>query len=417
MKAFLMAAALENRAVEPEQRFDCENGSFRVPGSVIHDSHPHEELTVTEILRVSSNIGAVKIAFALGPRAHFESLRDFGFGRVTGVGFPGESSGLLRPWQQWRQLDHATIAFGQGVTVTPIQLAAATATLANGGEWVQPRLVTARRAPGGNWQLTRPGERRRVVQPETAAQVLDMMEGVVGPEGTARLAALRDVRVAGKTGTAQKLDAETGRYAADRFMAWFIGIVPADDPKLVIVVGIDEAQRPRHTGGAAAGPLFARMASAQLARFGIVTEPESASPRYNPAIESAPPMLVAATSSAEPEEIDSAVAESIAPAVSAPPVAVTAVIASPPPRADVPDTITPVVSLGDRMLLPDFRGMTPAQVLDITARTPLDVKMTGSGRAVTQEPAAGTILASRQALVFIHFEAPEAGRGKGSGGI
>ena len=212
-----MAAALEHAAITPDTTFDCENGSFRVPGSVIHDSHPHGVLSATEILQVSSNIGAAKIAFALGPRAHFEMLQRFGFGEVTGIGFPGESAGLLRPWRQWRPLDHATIAFGQGVGVTPIQLAAATAALANGGRWVRPRLVAARRAARGAWQPTPVETVRQVVRPETATAVLAMMEGVVGPDGTARHAALRDVRVAGKTGTAQKFDPETGTYSDDRF--------------------------------------------------------------------------------------------------------------------------------------------------------------------------------------------------------
>jgi hypothetical protein len=155
------------------------------------------------------------------------------------------------------------------------------------------------------------------------------------------------------------------------------------------------------------------MASAQLARYGIVTEPESAAPRYTPSIESETPMLVAATSSAEPPETDSPVAGHIAPAVSAPPISKTAK-ATPAPKRRAKAVNAPrpqVVSLGDRMFLPDFRGMTPAQVMDVTARTALDVKMTGSGRAVTQEPAAGTILASRQELVFIHFESTEAGGG------
>jgi cell division protein FtsI (penicillin-binding protein 3) len=382
MKAFLVAAALEHETVARDERFDCENGAFRVSGSVIRDSHRHGVLSVSEILRVSSNIGAAKIAFALGPRAHFEVLRRFGFGQVTGIGFPGESAGVLRPWQQWRPLDHATIAFGQGVGVTPIQLATATAALANGGQWVRPRLVAARRAARGAWHPTRVEEVRRVVRPETAAAVLAMMEGVVGPDGTARKAALREVRVAGKTGTAQKFDAETGTYADDRFAAWFIGVVPAEDPKLVIVVGVDEPKRPAHTGGAAAAPLFARVATAQLARFGIFTEPESGALPYPPGAEA--PALVATAEAPE----NAAEATPAAPLL---------------------------VTVGDRMLLPDFRGLTESEVKRVTERTPLDVKMTGHGRAVAQEPPAGTILASGEALVFIRFESSEPSNEEGEG--
>ena len=119
-----------------------------MPGKTIRDHHPHDGLSPAEILQVSSNIGAVKIAYQLGAEPHFETLRNFGFGQSTKSLFPDESSGVLRPWRGWRPVDHATIAFGQGVTVTPIQLAAATSVLANGGEWVRPRLVAARRAPG-----------------------------------------------------------------------------------------------------------------------------------------------------------------------------------------------------------------------------------------------------------------------------
>jgi cell division protein FtsI (penicillin-binding protein 3) len=412
LKIFLMAAALERGAVAPDERFDCENGAFRVPGSVIHDSHPHGVLTTAEILQVSSNIGAAKIAFALGPRAHFELLRRFGFGNVTGVGFPGESAGVLRPWRQWRPLDHATIAFGQGIGVTPIQLAAATAALANGGERVRPRLVMARRAARGAWQAARVEGMRRVVSPDTAATVLAMMEGVVGPEGTARRAALRGVRVAGKTGTAQKFDPATATYADDRFTAWFIGVVPAEDPKLVIVAGVDEPRRPLHTGGAAAAPLFARVASAQLARFGVFTQPISSAPRYTP--ESEAPVLVASPADPQAAATPSAVAPGTTPTTPVPRVTKSNANATEAStKAAASRVATQLVSVGDRMFLPDFRGLTESEVRQITADTPLDVKMTGHGRAVAQEPPAGTILARSRALVFIHFESSEPGDEEG----
>jgi cell division protein FtsI (penicillin-binding protein 3) len=405
---------LDYRTTRSDERFDCENGTFRVPGSIIHDSHPHGVLTAAEILQVSSNIGAAKIAFALGPRAHFEALRRFGFGEATGIGFPAESAGMLRPWKQWRPLDHATIAFGQGVGVTPIQLAAATAAIANGGEWVRPRLVAARRVPRASWQPTRVEVVRRVVRPETAAAVLAMMEGVVGPEGTARRAALRGVRVAGKTGTAQKFDPATGTYADDRFAAWFVGVVPAEDPKLVIVAGIDEPRRPVHTGGAAAAPLFARMATAQLARFGIVTEPKTGVPRYTPKAET--PTLIASAAGRETAATPSPVAPRATPAAPLPRTTQSNANATEvSEKAAGSRSANQLVSVGDRMLLPDFRGLTRSEVRQITARTPLDVKMTGHGRAVAQEPPAGTILASRQALVFIHFESAEPDDGEGEG--
>jgi cell division protein FtsI (penicillin-binding protein 3) len=223
----------------------------------------------------------------------------------------------------------------------------------------------------------------------------------VSPDGTARRAALRGVRVAGKTGTAQKFDPKSGTYSTDRFTAWFIGIVPADAPKLVIVAGVDEPRRPQHTGGAAAAPLFARVATAQLARFGIFTEPTSGVAPIPPA---APPAtrIAAATGVAPIAPATPAVA-------SAPP---NRSEARPPPaestgsRAAAQPTRddAPLVRIGNRMLLPDFHGLTESEVRTITADTPLDVKATGRGRAVSQVPPAGTILASGQALVLIHFE-------------
>jgi membrane peptidoglycan carboxypeptidase len=266
------------------------------------------------------------------------------------------------------------------------------------------------------------------------------MEGVVAPGGTAKHAALRGVRVAGKTGTAQKLDLETGTYADDRFVAWFIGIVPADDPKLVIVAGIDEPQRPQHTGGAAAAPLFAHMAASQLARFGIMTEPGSDAPDFAPA----PDLQILTADIATPRAAAPTATEVVVPvaklrpidvAAAAPPKATPAisVASAPPVRAAAPkparrsNTPKPrrvttashvarqLAPIGDRMLLPDFHGLTQSEVRKITANTQLGVKMSGQGRAVGQEPPAGTIIGTAQALVFIYFENSSSGEPAGEG--
>ncbi|HKE10623.1 MAG TPA: penicillin-binding protein 2, partial [Myxococcota bacterium] len=213
-KIFLVAAALEANAIEPSDVFDCEMGRFKVPGGIIRDAHPHGLLDVAGVVRVSSNIGATKIAYRLSPSVYYDTLRRFGFGAATGSGFPHESAGLLRSWRNWRPVDRANLAFGQGVDVTPVQLAAATAAIANDGVWVEPHVVVRRRTPEGHWETQPAGASRRVIRPETAARVLAMMEGVVGPEGTGKLAAIPGVRVGGKTGTAQKIDPATGRYAA-----------------------------------------------------------------------------------------------------------------------------------------------------------------------------------------------------------
>ncbi len=383
LKAFLVAAALEHRAVQPGERFDCENGEYRLPGKRVRDVVPHGELGVDEILQVSSNIGAVKVAYSLGPERHFDTLRGFGFGRTTASGFPEESAGLLRGWREWRPVDHATIAFGQGVSVTAIQLAAATAALANGGVWRAPRLVAARRAAGGAWLPTEPGPAHRVVRPETAAAVLAMLEGVAAERGTGTRAALRDVRVAGKTGTAQKLDRETGRYAENRFLAWFVGVVPADEPVLAIAVALDEPRRPRHTGGAAAAPLFAEVAAAQLASFGIVTGPLVA-----PA-----PAATRVAAAERPADVAAGTTRA--------PVTRPAKIRPAGPAGSRP--LPELARLNDRVLLPDFRGLTVAEVRQITARSRVALEISGRGRAVSQQPPPGTVVAVRETRVQVRF--------------
>jgi cell division protein FtsI (penicillin-binding protein 3) len=357
LKTFLVAAALENGTLTPEDVIDCENGTFTLPGKTIRDHKPYGNLRSAEILRVSSNIGAVKIAFSVGPRAHVEMLRRFGFGTSTGSGFPDESAGLLRSAQRWRPIEQAALAFGQGLSVTPIQLVAAMATLANRGQWMRPRLVAARRAPRSPWQHTRPERGQRVVSPQTAATVIEMLETVTGPGGTGRRAALRGVRVAGKTGTAQEFDAELGHYSDERYIAWFIGAVPADAPRLALAVALDGPRRPAHTGGAAAAPLFARVAAAQLARLGIVTEPMRAPQRL--------------------------------------------------PKNE-PTAVPALTRLANRVLLPDLRGLTVAEVKAITAQAHLAIEISGSGRAVAQDPLPGTVVAARDARIQVRFE-PRAG--------
>jgi cell division protein FtsI (penicillin-binding protein 3) len=338
-------------------------------------------------------VGAVKIAQALGQSAYFEMLQRFGFGRPTGSGFPDESAGVLRPWEQWRPVDHATIAFGQGVSVTAVQLAAASLALASGGRFLPPHLVAAHRVAGGRWQPIAPPAPRRVLREDTARAVLAMLETVVGPDGTGGGAMLGGVRVAGKTGTAQKWDAEEKRYSEERFRAWFVGIVPADAPRLVILTGLDEPRRPRHTGGASAAPLFAKVAAAQLARFGIFVGGPAAGA----------PTRVAELPAVEPEaDAEERVADTAAPSaahVSAAPAAATPRRSPPPRRAPGPAA---VASLDDRVLLPDFSGRSVDEVTRITESARLIVRVLGRGRAIQQDPPPGTVVPTG-GIVTIEF--------------
>ena len=372
-KVFTIAAALEGGVVDLDDKFDCEHGRFQVPGKLIRDAHPYGVLDLSHVLWKSSNIGATKIAYRLDPALHHGMLQALGFGRPTGSGFPQESAGLLRHSKGWRPVDRANIAFGQGVNVTAFQLAAATAAVANGGVWHPPRLVRGRRTARGELELASLEAGRAALRPETAATVLRMMEGVVGPEGTGKRAAVPGVRVAGKTGTAQKLDPRTGSYSSSKYQAWFIGVAPVEDPKLVTVVMIDEPKGLAHTGGAVAAPVFSKVATAQLARLGIRTSP--ALPRVE-SVQAAPVPTVptgGVASVAAAESTDS------------------------------------VVRFGDRVLVPDFTDRTVDEVRR-QATGVLDVVISGEGRAVAQEPPPGTILDGRAGPVRVRFA-----RGPGEG--
>ncbi len=393
LKPFVVAAALERGVATPDELIDCENGSFRVPGKTLHDFHPHGLLDLAGVLRVSSNIGAAKMGYRVGAEAHYALLRAFGFGEATGAGFPDESSGLLRDWHEWRPVDHATISFGQGINVTAIQLAAAVATFANDGVWRRPRLVAARREPGGPWQPEPVAAGRRVVRRDVARRVRAMLEGVVGPEGTGRYAGLVDVRVAGKTGTAQKLEPD-GSYSRDRYLGWFVGVVPAEDPVITVVTMLDEPRGRIHTGGATAAPLFARVAASQLARFGVVTAPARELPAFARIDESRPAPTPPARRAPAPAP-SPAPAATLARAAAPSP----APTPAPAPARPMPD----LVRLGDRVLLPDFRGLTATQVRQITAAASIELKTSGMGRAVAQDPAPGTIVAGRTRRVSVRF--------------
>ncbi len=275
LKPFLVAAAMENGAISRESEIDCGRGSFSLPGKTLRDARAFGVISIADVLRFSSNIGAAKIGFALGAERHYAALRAFGFGEKTGSGFPGESAGLLRDWRNWREVDHATISFGHGVSVTVLQLASAMGALAHEGVWREPRIVSARKRDRGSWEADPPGVTRRSTSRSTAAAVSAMLETAVEPGGTGARAAVAGARVAGKTGTAQKFDAQLGRYANDRHLAWFAGSAKMGDHHFVGVVMLDEPRGQANTGGAVAAPLFAEIIEGELLRRGFAAMPVS----------------------------------------------------------------------------------------------------------------------------------------------
>ena len=357
MKIFLLAAALNEGLVRPEETFDCEHGAYRVGGRVIHDHEPFDQLTVAQILKFSSNIGAAKIGALLDRDRYYRYLTDFGFGRPTGIDLPGEVEGLLRSPSQWFDVDLATISFGQGISVTPLQLATAAAAIANGGYLMKPYVV--QRAVNGYGETTDLGEprvERQVVSEQVAHQVRDLMINVTGEGGTGTLAEVPGYRVAGKTGTAQKVDPVTGGYSADKRVASFVGFVPADAPRLVILVVIDEPKEKIY-GGLAAAPVFSRIALQSLQYLKVpptLHENRDHLPPLPPSV-----LAEAAGSSAHPAE-----------------------------AAGVEEG-------GRSARMPSCIGMSYRQVLQVMQQTGINMKLIGKGRVVRQSPAAGRPISYR----------------------
>jgi cell division protein FtsI/penicillin-binding protein 2 len=270
-KIVTAAVALDSGRVHPNEVIWCENGSIVVARHRYdEDRLPYGNLTFTEVLAKSSNVGAIKVARRLRPADFLEGIRAFGFGRRTGVELPGESPGMLRDLQAWSGLSQASLSIGQEIGVTTLQLAAMMGAIANDGVWRRPRLVRSILAAGGERHAVPepPEAARRTVSAKTARTLRRMLRSVTGAEGTGRAAAVPGYSVAGKTGTAQKVD-QTGRYARGRHVAWFAGLVPVEEPALAIVVMVDEPGGPRFHGGDVSAPVFARIAAPALKYLGV----------------------------------------------------------------------------------------------------------------------------------------------------
>lgn len=264
-KAILAASALEDHVVTPTERFFCENGAYHVGKWTIHDSHPHGWLSFAEVVQFSSNIGASKVGDRLGRERYYGWLRRFGFGQRSGVELPDESPGILRDGKTWARIDLLTHSFGQGVSVTPVQMVAAYAAIANGGMLMRPYLVRRITAANGEVSLEHEPEAvRRVISQRTSEVTTELLRRVVEEKGgTGSQARLDDFMVAGKTGTAQKVDARTHVYSSKRIGS-FVGFVPADHPRAVILVLIDEPGTSSY-GGVVAAPVFRNIAAATMA--------------------------------------------------------------------------------------------------------------------------------------------------------
>lgn len=357
IKGILAAVALDRRAVNAQDKIFCEKGEWRLGRNVIHDHGRHQWLSLGDIIQVSSNIGAAKVALALGAERYYRGLRAFGLGRPTGIDLPGETGGIIRGARNWQPIDLANHGFGQGLAVTGIQLADAYAAIANGGMLMRPYVVKAAYDAEGNVLFRHtPQEVARVVAPEVAHQVNLFLRGVVeGDDGTGRRAAVDDFMVAGKTGTAQMVDAATGGYYQSRLVASFVGFVPADDPRLVILVVLEDVSHGSF-GGLVAAPVFSEIAGAALRRLNVASKKS--------ALQAAGllpmPLTTADTDLAE---------ESSAP---------------------TGGVVGSVDAARTSSAIPDFSGLCLRCAIGLARSRGLNLEVEGSGYVVAQQPIAGS---------------------------
>ncbi|MEE9543219.1 MAG: penicillin-binding protein [Thermodesulfobacteriota bacterium] len=272
MKAFLLAAALDEGVVESNDIFFCENGSYKVADRVFHDTKEHAWLSLAQIIKYSSNIGAAKVGETIGKKAYYRHLKRFGFAEKTGIKLPGEGRGALRHYKSWSGVTLQTVSFGQGISVTALQLASAMSAIANGGYMMEPRIIKRIMDPDGEKNFeSAPLIVEQVISETAAEEATRVLTGATGPKSSGVRAAVDGFDVAGKTGTAQKPDLVNGGYKSGAYMASFLGFVPASDAKLVIFVAIDEPQG-SYYGGELAAPVFSEIAAQSLSYLGVFPE-------------------------------------------------------------------------------------------------------------------------------------------------
>jgi len=257
LKPFTAAAVLEAGTFKAESHIETAPGYMRIGSATIHDAHPQGLLTVSQVIQKSSNVGAAKMALSLQPQYLWSTFNQMGFGSPVNIGFPGEATGKLRPYKSWRPIEQATMSYGHGISLSLVQLARAYTVFANDGEIKPVSLIRLKEPPVG----------QQVFSAATARSVRDMLETVVQPGGTAPHAQVMGYRVAGKTGTAHKLD--VGGYAADRYVSSFVGMAPASNPRLIIAVMIDEPSDGKYYGGTVAGPVFSAVMAGALRQLAV----------------------------------------------------------------------------------------------------------------------------------------------------
>jgi cell division protein FtsI (penicillin-binding protein 3) len=352
IKGILAAIALEDRAIGEHQKLFCENGEWTLGGKQIHDHGRHQWLDLGGIVEVSSNIGAAKIALKLGGERYYRGLRAFGFGHPSGIDLPGENPGIVRPSRTWQPIDLANHGFGQGIAVNAIQLAAAYGAIANGGVWIRPFVVKAAYDAEGNPIFVHtPQALGRIISPTVAHNANVILRSVVsGEDGTGRRAAIDDFVVAGKTGTAQMINASTGAYYQDRLVGSFVGFLPADNPRLVILVVLEDVGH-GHMGGLIAAPVFSEIAASALSRLNVA----SRRPNYDAA-----GLLPVSVPGSENW------------------------------AASMPSPIEPQEDrVRDARSVPNFSGLSLRGAMRMAGERRLNIQIEGSGYVIAQRPAPG----------------------------
>ena len=420
-KLVTLSAALDEHLTRPDEVFDCQMGSIVINGRRIHDWKPFGMLSVADILAHSSDVGAIKVALRLGDERLYKYIRGYGFGQQTGIELPGETRGLAKPLSRWSKVSIGAISMGQEIGVSPLQLAAMVSTIADDGKWLPTRIVAATTAPQSTPQMIafHPGEGRQVIAPLTAAQMKQMMQGVV-LHGTGKKAILEGYSSAGKTGTAQKIDPATHTYSRTKYIASFAGFAPVNNPAVTICVILDSPVGGHH-GGEVGAPVFQRIAQQVLeylhtphdvdlpanrqlllaSRQTKEQDLEEGSPdRLGDALEvadSGDPLAAPGKEMAKPSPsvsgtgiVAAALRETDPVAARVPEPATVKQPDEPPLAADHPANTVVLDAEQGGIVVPSFAGKTVRAAIGLAQDTGLDLDAIGSGLALAQSPPAGS---------------------------
>jgi len=389
-KVVAFSAAIEKGLAKPDDHIDCQMGSITVAKRLIHDHHPFGNLTIADALAKSSNVAAIKLGLRVGDPTMYDYITRFGFGSRTGIELPGETAGLVRPLNRWLPSAIGSVAIGQEVGVTPVQMVAAFGALANDGVRIAPHLIREIRNAGGLPTYRPAPEQRRVVSKETATALRGMLEGVT-LNGTAKKAQLDGYTAAGKTGTAQKIDARTKTYSKTKFVASFVGFAPVNNPAVVIIVVIDEPGGSYH-GGDVAAPVFRQIAEQILPELGVIPDTDFKNPELVARTVQTPAQILKLREDERRREEETRQEE---------------LRASTLPRVTARDNkggeIVYAVANSNAMLMPDLRGRSVRDVARACAQLGMQLEAHGEGgRVVEQSPQPGSELRQGQ-IIYVDF--------------